>query len=57
MDNATIHKSKKIKSLLAALFIYYCPPYSPFNNPIEEFFALAKFRYRRQLCLGSDNLD
>ena len=49
LDNATIHHAKKLKNLLSNLKIFYLAPYSPFNNPIEEVFAITKFYYRRML--------
>ena len=42
MDNAKIHKCNIIKPLFSHLNIFYNAPYSPFLNPIEEFFSLLK---------------
>ena len=46
MDNAKIHKCKKLQPLLSKLNILYNAPYSPFLNPIEKFFALFKHKIR-----------
>lgn len=50
MDNAGIHKAKKLKTFLSYLTVHYIAPYSLFNNPIEEVFGLVKFHYRKLLC-------
>jgi transposase len=44
MDNASIHKSLKIKELIesAGCFLKYLPPYSPDFNPIEQYWAVMK---------------
>ena len=57
LDNASIHKAKKIKNLLTHLNILYLAPYSPFMNSIEEFFGLSKYYYRKAILLNSANLD
>ena len=57
MDNATIHKSKKLKTLLDSLPIFYLAPYSPFMNAIEEAFGLTKFHYRKQIAGNWINLE
>ena len=46
MDNAKIHKSKKSLPLFCKLNIFYNAPYSPFLNPVEEFFAYLKHKIR-----------
>jgi transposase len=46
MDNAAIHKAKILKPLFSKLNIFYSAPYSPFLNPIEEFFSLLKRKVR-----------
>ena len=55
--NASIHKSKKLKNLLTFMNIHFTVPYSSFTNSIEEFFALAKFYYRRSILGNRENLD
>jgi transposase len=50
MDNASIHRSPKIKEMCSAagVKLIYLPPYSPDLNPIEEFFAELKAFIKRQ---------
>lgn len=47
MDNAKIHTAKNIKHLFGSLNIFYGPGYSPFLNPIEEFFSVLKGLIRK----------
>ena len=44
MDNASFHKSKRIKNLIeyAGCGVIFLPPYSPDFNPIEKFWAFMK---------------
>lgn len=44
LDNASFHKSQKIKDLIESVgcHIIYLPPYSPDFNPIEKFWANMK---------------
>ena len=44
MDNASIHKSQKVRDLIeaAGCRLIYLPPYSPDLNPIETFWANMK---------------
>ena len=44
MDNASIHKSQKVRDLIenAGCKLIYLPPYSPELNPIETFWANMK---------------
>lgn len=49
MDNAKIHKSKLCKPLFSHLNIFYNAPYSPFLNPIEEFFSYVKNRLSQDI--------
>ena len=44
MDNASFHKSHKIRELIAAAGckLIYLPPYSPDLNPIEKLWANLK---------------
>ncbi|KAI5151384.1 hypothetical protein ENBRE01_2106 [Enteropsectra breve] len=49
MDNATFHKSDRIKTFLQAQSVEYIflPPYSPEFNPIENVFSSIKARLNR----------
>lgn len=45
LDNASIHKSKKIKQYVAQhknIHLFYLPPYSPEYNPVELFWRWIK---------------
>lgn len=44
MDNATFHKSGKVKTLIESVGcrVVFLPPYSPDLNPIEKFWANMK---------------
>ena len=44
MDNASIHKSQRLKDLCEqhGVIIQYLPPYSPDLNPIESYFSKLK---------------
>ena len=44
MDNATFHRSQKIKDLIESVKckVIFLPPYSPDLNPIEKFWANMK---------------
>ena len=45
LDNATIHKSKKVKRYLKRherIHLFYLPPYSPEYNPVELFWKWVK---------------
>jgi len=44
MDNATFHKSARIRELVESVgcTLLYLPPYSPDLNPIEKFWANMK---------------
>ncbi|EIE80620.1 hypothetical protein RO3G_05325 [Rhizopus delemar RA 99-880] len=58
MDNAPIHKPEKITEEVSkrGYRIIYLPPYSPFLNPIEEFWAKVKTLVRRSPMTDRDNL-
>ena len=58
MDNAPIHKPEKITEEVSKreYRIIYLPPYSPFLNPIEEFWAKVKTLVRRSPMTDRDNL-
>ena len=45
LDNASIHKSKKVKNYLKGhgnIHLFYLPPYAPEYNPIELFWKWIK---------------
>ena len=44
MDNATFHKSEKIKMLIEEkdCILIYLPAYSPERNPIEKYWSVLK---------------
>jgi transposase len=44
MDNASFHRTERVERLCyeAGVKLMYLPPYSPYLNPIEEFFAELK---------------
>ncbi len=48
MDNASIHKSPKIREAIekAGCFLVYQPPYSPDLNPIEHTWSHIKRKIR-----------
>jgi transposase len=59
MDNAPIHKSESITALIKSrgykpLFL---PPYSPFLNPLEEFWSKLKAGVRRSELSKEDSLS
>lgn len=57
MDSASIHKTQEVKDLMAerGYKATYLPPYSPFLNPIEEFWAKIKTSVRRDHLSVKDN--
>lgn len=50
MDNAPIHKAKVLKPFFSNFCIMFNAPYSPFLNPIEEFFGNLKFNFRKKFA-------
>jgi transposase len=50
LDNASIHKSKSVKSYCdrASIDLIYTPPYCPWYNPIEFVFSVVKRNFRRK---------
>jgi transposase len=58
MDDAPIHKPKVIKALIEERGhkSIYLPPYSPFLNPIEEFWSKVKAGGRRTPLAADDCL-
>lgn len=59
MDNASFHKSVKIKELIESVGcrLMYLPPYSPDLNPIEKFWANMKRWIRSHIDLFENLLD
>ncbi|WP_202149965.1 transposase [Candidatus Sarmatiella mevalonica] len=51
MDNASFHKSKKTRKLIALVNcrIAFLPPYSPDLNPIRKFWANMKCWIKNQI--------
>jgi len=51
LDNATFHKSEKIRELIASVKckLEYLPPYSPDLNEIEHYWFPIKNRVRKSL--------
>jgi len=51
MDNATFHKSPKVKEIIESVGcnLVYLPPYSPELNPIEKFWANMKDWIRQKI--------
>lgn len=47
MDNARIHKCSDLEEFRSFVNIQFNAPYSPFLNPIEELFSLAKSYFRQ----------
>jgi transposase len=50
MDNVSFHHSDRIEEMCrdAGVKVVYLPPYSPDQNPIEEFFAELKAFIKKQ---------
>lgn len=59
MDNASFHKSPRIRTLIeaAGCSLIYLPPYSPDLNPIEHFWAWLKQKIRDTSHLFSSLQD
>lgn len=59
MDNASFHKSERIKQLIESVGckLLYLPPYSPDLNPIEKFWANMKRWIRSHIDSFSNLLD
>jgi transposase len=59
MDNAPIHPPLKIRELIESrdYRCLYLPPYSPFLNPIEEFWSKVKAGIRRNALSATDILS
>ena len=48
MDNAPIHRANNLKSFFSNFRVLFNASYSPFLNPIEEFFGTWKFNFRKK---------
>ena len=59
MDNASIHKTAAIKHEMEASRhnLVFLPPYSPFLNPIEEFFSKFKGLVKRTRMMDNETLN
>ena len=59
MDNAPIHTPVKVRELVGSrgYKCLYLPPYSPFLNPIEEFWSKIKAGVRRSALTADDQLS
>jgi hypothetical protein len=59
MDNAPIHTPVKVRALVEGrgYKCLYLPPYSPFLNPIEEFWSKVKAGVRRNALAADDQLS
>jgi len=59
MDNAPIHKSPEVANLIESrgYKAAYLPPYSPFLNPIEEFWSKVKAGIKRDTLTVTSNLS
>jgi transposase len=59
MDNAPIHTPGKVRELVEGrgYKCLYLPPYSPFLNPIEEFWSKVKAGVRRNALTADDRLS
>jgi hypothetical protein len=59
MDNAPIHTPVKVRELVEGrgYKCLYLPPYSPFLNPIEEFWSKVKAGVRRHALTADDRLS
>lgn len=58
MDNAPIHKPIAVRDFIQkrGYRCVYFPPYSPFLNPIEDFWSKVKYGVKRRPFDGSDTL-
>jgi len=58
MDNAAIHKVKKVRKIIedAGCVLIYLPPYSPELNPIENYWAVMK-NHLKKIRDKFDNID
>jgi len=59
LDNASFHKSPKIKELIegAGCTLKYLPPYSPNLNPIETFWANMKKWIKKNISQIQSTLE
>ena len=56
MDNAPIHKAKSLQPFFQNFNILFNAPYSPFLNPIEEFFGNWKHNFRKKFRENTVNI-
>jgi len=62
IDNASVHKAKAIKPIMALLekqgvTLYFLPPYSPELNRIEKLWHLIKYTWMSVKCRDSKALE
>ena len=59
MDNASIHTPIKVRELVEnrGYKCLYLPPYSPFLNPIEDFWSKVKAGIRQTALTADDRLS
>ena len=59
MDNAPVHAPATVRAFIESrgYKCLYLPPYSPFLNPIEEFWAKVKAGVRRNALSAEDRLS
>ena len=55
MDNCSIHKKKEGKKLYDFINVLFNAPYSPFLNPIENYFGIVKKTFRSRQIKTPDN--
>jgi hypothetical protein len=51
LDNCSIHTKRSIKRFTKCLPILFNSPHSPFYNPIENIFGIAKHKFRKKRVL------
>ena len=57
MDNFAFHKATGIRSIIESTgnVLFLLPPYSPFLNPIEQFFSKRRLVVKVDRCLDQIN--
>jgi len=59
MDNTSFHHTERVEQMYynTGVKLVYLPPYSPYLNPIEEFFAELKAFIKRHWQVYEANLE
>jgi len=57
LDNASIHRAKILSNLREIISFQFNVGYSPFLNPIEEFFGLWKFHFRKNFSAQESDVS